>query len=162
MSIGIAVVLGLIATIACTVLLYIFVLSKDKGSKQTNKFLLGLRDYFQFKRLYVEDILKFLFTVLSVACVCIGFFLLFSGYDSYWDGYKSFFFPGLMTMILGPIVLRLFYELMMLTILMVRNTMEINHKLDKLLPKEAPAAPAAPVAPAAPAAPVAPAEAPQE
>ena len=136
MSIGIAVVLGLIATIACTVLLYVFVLSKDKGSKQTNKFLLGLRNYFQFKRLYIEDILKFLFTVLSVACVCFGFFLLFSGYDG-WYGYQSYFGTGLVLMLLGPIVLRLFYELMMMTILMVRNIIDINNKMDKVLEKTA-------------------------
>lgn len=140
MPIYVAVILGLIAAITCTVLLYVFVMPKKKDGKLENKFLQGLHDYFQFKRLYVEDIMKFLFMLLSLLCVGVGFFMLFSGYASYWGGYTSYFLPGLMLMVLGPVILRITYEMVMLTILMVRNTIEINNKMDKVLAKDAPAA----------------------
>ena len=50
-------------------------------------------------------------------------------------------------MILGPIVLRITYEFMMLAILLVKNVIDINKKLPA---PEAPVAPKAPVAPVEP------------
>ncbi len=54
--------------------------------------------------------------------------MIFSGYDSYY-GSRSFAGQGLLTMLLGPIIIRIFFEFMMLTILLVKNVIEINNKL---------------------------------
>lgn len=128
MSIVVAIVLGVIAAIAAMVLLYWKVLPKKLDGKLGNKYLQGLHDYFHFKKLYVEDIMKFLFTLATVVCVTIGFFMLFSVTRGYFTT-SSNFLSGLMLMVLGPIVLRITYELVMMTILAVRNIIEINNKL---------------------------------
>ena len=79
--------------------------------------------------------------------------MLFSSnrhYDYYYGatiGGQSYFLPGLLLMVLGPIVLRITYEFMMLTILLVKNVIDINKKLKA---PEAPVAPKAPVAPVEP------------
>ena len=58
MSIGIAATIGMIATVAAIVLLYVKVLPKKYDGKLDNKYLQWLHNYFNFKRLYIEDILK--------------------------------------------------------------------------------------------------------
>lgn len=151
-----AIILGSIATIVLTVLLYIKVLPRKMDGALENPFLQFLHDFFHFKKLYLEEVLRFIFTLATVACIAIGAFLLITvnSYDGYYYSYSTWYGGyGLLLMIGGPIFLRLVYEGFMMAILLVKNTIEINSKLKK---PEAPAAPA-PEAPAAPA-PEAPAE----
>lgn len=74
--------------------------------------------------------------------------MLFSGEtsSSFWGGtssFQSYALRGLLTMILGPIVVRIVYELLMLTIILVQNVITINKKLPAP-PKEEQAPTAAP------------------
>ena len=58
---------------------------------------------------------------------------------------------GLLIMVLGPIIVRIVYELIMLTIVAVRNIMEINKKMPGNPEEpEAPAEPATPMEPVNP------------
>lgn len=98
MSIGIAATIGMIATVAAIVLLYVKVLPKKYDGKLDNKYLQWLHNYFNFKRLYIEDILKFLFVVGTVMCVCFGFFMMFSVTETYF-GDQSNFTTGLVLLI---------------------------------------------------------------
>ncbi len=151
---GVGGIIGLIATIV----LCIMVVPEKKRATLNNKFLVVLHDIFNFKDLLLEKILKVLYVLSTVVSVCIGFFMLFASeryYDYYYGGYyggQSYFLAGLLVIVLAPIVLRVVYEFMMLTILLVKNVIDINKKL--AAPK-APEAPVAPEAPAAPATPVA-------
>ena len=104
MSIGIAATIGMIATVAAIVLLYVKVLPKKYDGKLDNKYLQWLHNYFNFKRLYIEDILKFLFVVGTVMCVCFGFFMMFSVTETYF-GDQSNFTTGLVLLIVGPILI---------------------------------------------------------
>ena len=148
-------IVGIIAAIVCTILLYVMVFPKSKEGKLP-PFFAFVRNFFGLKYLVIEKIAKFFYVLFTMLCICVGFFLLFG----------RTFLVGLLLIILGTIVQRLFYELFMLTILLVKNVMEINAKLKGdsgsatnqfdagfPVPPKAPAAPAAPVAPAAPAAP---------
>ena len=130
MSIGIAATIGMIATVAAIVLLYVKVLPKKYDGKLDNKYLQWLHNYFNFKRLYIEDILKFLFVVGTVMCVCFGFFMMFSVTETYF-GDQSNLTTGLILLIVGPITMRFIFELQMMGVMLVRNVMDINKKLDK-------------------------------
>ena len=90
MSIGIAATIGMIATVAAIVLLYVKVLPKKYDGKLDNKYLQWLHNYFNFKRLYIEDILKFFFVVGTVMCVCFGFFMMFSVTETYFGDQSNF------------------------------------------------------------------------
>lgn len=131
---SVATILGLIATVVVMVLLYMKVLPKKMNGHLENKFLQWVHDYFQFKRLYIEDIIKFLFTLGTVACICFGFFLMFTVSQG-WYGDTSNFATGLGVLILGPIVLRVLYELQMIVIIAVHNIMDINNKMDGIILK---------------------------
>ncbi len=154
---GVLVVLGVVFAIAATVLLAIFVLPEGKRAALP-KFFQILHDIFNFKDLLIEKILKILYVFSTMYCVLGGFFMLFSfvrmpdfygyGYSFRWTGWS-----GLLFMVLGPIVCRLAYEGLMMFILLVKNTIEINKKLScKETKEEAPVkveAPAEVVAPVA-------------
>ena len=120
----IAMILGVILGVAATVFLYCCIIPKRFDGTFKNKFFQILHDYFSFKTLYIEIVLKFIFVIATAFVVCIGFFLLFA---------KSFgtstFLLGLLTMILGPVGLRLAYEAIMMFVMLVKNTIEINNKL---------------------------------
>ena len=160
------IILGSIAALIATILLYIKVLPRKEDGNLENDFLQFLHDYFHFKKLYLEEVLKFIFTLATVACVCVGVFLLVS-YDESWGFYTTYkestFVYGLILIVGGPIALRLSYEGLMMFILLVKNVMDINNKLkapdEDILPVTKPIAPTPKATPAPQAAPAATAEA---
>ena len=163
MDIQIVAIVSLVLAVAGAILAFIFIMPAKKRSSLP-KFLQVLHDIFTFKGLMIEAILRFLYVFYTFFCIVAGFLLLFGievkGYQVPAD---ETFKVGLFLMILGPIFLRLAFELLMLAVLLVKNVIEINKKLSKKTGEtKAPAAPAAPsvaakcaaaTAPAAPARP---------
>jgi hypothetical protein len=132
MPLNISLILSFVFTIGAMVVLYVLVLPKKRDGKLGNKFLQMVHDYFHFKQLYLEMIMKFIFTFMTLFCLTYGFFQLFSVDTSrYYTQY--YFTQGLSTMLLGPILLRVVYEMTMMVILAVQNIIEINKKMDTLL-----------------------------
>ena len=133
--------LASIAAIVLTILLYIKVLPKKLDGTFEKKGLQKLHDYFHFKKLYLESVMKFIFVLATVTVVCVGVFMLFS-YTGYGRWKESMFWYGVIMLVAGPISVRLAYEGIMMFILLVKNVMDINNKLSA--PKtEEPEAPAA-------------------
>ena len=128
LSFGIVLVLGFVGGIALTVWLYRMVLPAAKDGTFEKPIYQKLHDYFHFKKLYLEDVLRALFVLATAICVAMGAFLLL-GYTGYGYYKVSTFLPGVMTLVLGPVVLRLTYEGIMMFLLLVKNTIEINAKL---------------------------------
>ena len=121
-------ILGGIAAVAVMIWLYAKVLPKKLDGTFEKEWHQKLHDFFHFKKLYLEEVLKFIYTLATVAVVCVGVFMLF-GYTG-WGRYKdSTFLYGLIMIVGGPISVRLAYEGIMMFILLVKNTMEINNKL---------------------------------
>lgn len=143
----VALVLGGIVALILTIIVYVHIMPRKNDGKFENKFKQTLHDFFHFKKLYLEEILKFVYVLATIASMCVGFMLLL-GYvekyyyslGTYYDYRESTFLYGLATMIGGPIALRLGYEILMMAILLVKNVIEINSKLpmknDKSEPEE--------------------------
>lgn len=119
---------GGVLALAATIVLFIMVMPKSKDGKLGNKFLQFAHDYFHFKTLYIEMILKFIFAFATLSCILCGFLMLFGkiGYSYYAQSTAGY---GLLLMIAGPIVIRIVYEFTMMLILLVKNVMDINNKL---------------------------------
>lgn len=135
MHIAIAVILGVLVAVAGTVLALIYITPENKRPG-LNKFFAFLHDLFNFKFLILEKLLKVLYIFNTLFCIGFGFFGLFSGdsVPNYFTGktqFQSYALPSLLIMILGPIVTRLVYEGIMMFLLLVKNTTEINKKLEK-------------------------------
>ena len=140
-------ILGVAAVVAAMVLLYRKVLPQKLDGTFNNKYLQALHDYFNFKHLYIESVLKFIFTLATVSCVVMGGVGLLHSvldllvglgdlfdfgfrYFPYWIGsFVASVLSSALLAVLGPVVLRLVYEGTMMLILMVKNVIEINNKL---------------------------------
>ncbi|MBO4563732.1 MAG: hypothetical protein J5772_09025 [Clostridia bacterium] len=122
----VAIVLGTIFGIIGAVAVCIFIMPESKREQLKNsKFLLFLHDAVNFKSLLIEKFLKILYVVCTCVCILTGFFMLFSkAYGT------SLALRGLGMMILGPIAIRIAYELVMLLIIGVKNIIQINNKIE--------------------------------
>lgn len=112
-------IISILLTIIGILALYMFVLPKSKDGNFSNPFLQQLHNFFLFKKLYIESVIRFLYVVATVFSVANGFVMLFG----------KTFFVGLGMMLLGPIAIRISFEFAMMTILLVKNVVEINNKL---------------------------------
>ena len=127
MPVAVAYVLGFLFALAGVILALLFVTPEAKRPT-LNKFLQVVADIFNFKQLLLEKILKCIYIFSTLFAIVAGFFMLFSVEKSYF-GTRSYALTGLLTMILGPIVIRLLFEGLMMFILLVKNTIDINKKL---------------------------------
>lgn len=140
------IIIGIILAVAATIFICVRVLPKKYDGRLDSKFLQFLHDFFNFKTFYIEALTKFIFVLLTCLCIFVGFLLMFGKFEYY--GYfgmtftQSTFLYGLGIMLLGPLVLRVTYEFVMMAILLVQNVIDINRKM------KAPAATAAAFAPA--------------
>ena len=116
-------IVALVLAIVVTVLAFIFIVP-EKRRKKMGKFGKFLHDTCNFKYLIVEKILQALYIFATAMVIFIGFFMLFCSDWNGWMGGK-----GILIMILGPIALRLTYELLMMAVLAVKNIISINNKL---------------------------------
>ena len=125
--------LGALASIIVTIVLCLTVVP-DKKRDSLKGFGRFLNDLFNFRGLLIEAIIKTLYVLITVTFVVGGFFMLFivNTQENIFTGETSsvwYGWIGLIAMILGPIATRLVFEGMMLFILLVKNTIQINNKL---------------------------------
>ena len=116
-------IISIVLAIVATVLAFIFIVPGKKREK-LNSFGKFIHDTCNFKYLIVEKLIQALYIFLTSYVIISGFFLLFRTSFGVWLGGL-----GLLLMILGPIAIRLVYELLMMTVILVKNVIEINNKL---------------------------------
>lgn len=126
-ALGIFSVVAIIFAIAATVLAFIFVVPEKKREK-LGTFGKFVHDTVNFKYLIVEKILQALYIFATAYTFLCGFFMLFMTTTT-WTGTRWLGGWGVLLMLLGPIVIRLLYELLMMAVLLVKNVIEINCKL---------------------------------
>lgn len=126
------IVLAFLAAIAATILAFIFIIPEKKREK-LNKFGKFIQDVCNFKFLIIEKIMQALYVFSTALCISCGFFMLFSfsSYNSYFGGSYTQWYGGygLLLLILGPIVVRLVYEGLMLFLILIKNVIQINTKI---------------------------------
>lgn len=119
------VILALAATIAAFILLL-----PEKKQATLPKWAAILADILNFKYLLLESILRFLYIFMTAFCLIGGFFGMFRTVTNPWTGETTWIgAAGLALMLLGPIVVRLSFEGLMMMILLVKNVIQINQKL---------------------------------
>lgn len=117
-------VFAVLAAIAATVLAFIFLVPEKRRAK-LNGFGKFVHDTLNFKYLIISKVLQALYIFNTAFVILAGFFMLFQTdiFDRWMGGY------GLLVMLLGPIIIRVVYELLMLSLLLVQNVISINRKL---------------------------------
>ena len=121
--------IALVLAITATVLAFVFIVP-EKRREKLGAFGKFLHDACTFKFLLVEKILQGLYIFSTAFVILYGVLQLFNVQPNYWTGGNTWMGGvGLLYIILGPIVVRLSFEMMMMVILLVKNVISINHKL---------------------------------
>lgn len=102
------------ALIGCFVVYFAFV---KRNNEPKNKFAAWLKEFLDFKKLYIEDYIKISY-IFAVILITLGSFAVIGNFLSF-----------LCILIFGNLIARVTYELLLLTILIWKNTSEINKKL---------------------------------
>lgn len=139
--------LSILGAIVLTVFFCLKILPAKFDGAFSKKLPQQIHNYFNFKTLYLETIFKVLFTFLTLACIIVGVLTATVGnacqfigniidaidydYMGSWIWRRLFtnFFSGIALAVVGPIALRLVYEIFMMFILLVKNVIDINGKL---------------------------------
>ncbi len=120
--------LGILAlAVAVTALLVVLVLPKEKDGRLPSFFQL-LYDLFTPKTLVIEKLMQILYVFLTCLAVLYGIVVFFSGFFS---GFGNLVM-GLLVLTVGPILLRVLYELALLLVMQVKTVREISQKLDNM------------------------------
>ena len=117
-------ILSIILALVATVLAFIFIVPEKKLGK-LNKFGKFIHNTLNFKYLIVEKILQALYIFFTAYVILEGFFMLFV--VDRWSGWQGL--TGILTMILGPIAIRLVFEFTMMVIVLIKNVIQINNRL---------------------------------
>ena len=119
-------VIAVILAITATVLAFIFIVP-DKRRKKLNKFGKFIHDTLNFKYLIIEKILQALYIFFTVGH---SDRLLYAVYCNGRMARRQYMVGGYgILLIFGPIVIRLFYEFVIMFVLLVKNVIKINSKL---------------------------------
>lgn len=111
------VVISAILAVIGGIVLYFTFLSKKNEGKFTG-FLGWMYDFLTFKKMMIENLLKILYLIAALF-ITLGSFALIS----------TSFIAFLMTLVFGNIAARVGYELFLVTLVICRNTTDINKKL---------------------------------
>ncbi|MBR2839755.1 DUF4282 domain-containing protein [Candidatus Saccharibacteria bacterium] len=124
-GIGIWGVIALILAIIGGILVY-FLFVKNKTTPK-GSFAKWLKNFLEFKIMWIEPILKVAYYIATIFIVLYSF--SFFGMVSYMGGTAILMF--FICLIFGPIVIRLAYELTMMFIMIWRNTQNISDNTAK-------------------------------
>lgn len=130
-------VLGFLLSVGATVAIFVLLMPKADPGKDAAKrgklpgWARKIGDVLDFRTLFLEKILRVLYVFATAYCIISGFLGLFDFSkdwlgNAHWGGVA-----GILTMLLGPILVRLVFESAMLFFILVRNVIEINSKLGK-------------------------------
>lgn len=112
-----AIVATIIAIIGGILIYFLFVKSKQEPK---GKFMKWLKDFLSFKTMWLEPILKVMYYVMTIDVILSSFSLIPTNV-------LAFF----IALICGPIVVRLVYELIMMFVMLWRNSQEIANNTRK-------------------------------
>ena len=110
---------GILAIIGGPVVYFIFLSSKNE--EKFTGFTAWLYDVLKFKKMLLETLLKVLYLISAIFITLAPLATV-----------NFNFLTGLLAIIFGNIALRVLYEFSLITILIWKNTAEINRKLGKV------------------------------
>ena len=122
---GIWTIIALILAVIGGILVYfLFVKSKTEPK---GKFCKWLKEFLAFRVMWIEPILKVVYYIATIFVILFSF--TYFGMFNIMGGLAFLFF--LLTLILGPIIVRLVYEATMMFIMIWRNTRDIAENTKK-------------------------------
>jgi len=110
-----------LALIGGFVLLFVFL--PEKKERQYKDFTLQLYRILNFRKMFSMTIIKLMYLISMLFITLMGLVVLFS----------ENFFGGLLTIIIGNLIIRVVYELCLLVFSIHENLSQINHTTSQIL-----------------------------
>ena len=107
----------ILAAIGCFLVYFLFI---KKEVKTDSKFLKWLKSFLNFDTMLIESILK-------IAYIFVVIFITLSSFSLISYSFLSF----VVTLIFGNLIARIIYELILITVMIWKNTAEIKKSLKK-------------------------------
>ncbi|MBR0372887.1 DUF4282 domain-containing protein [Candidatus Saccharibacteria bacterium] len=117
---------GVIFAFIITIVVFITVVEKKKAPR--SRFFKWLREFLNFRSTLISGLIKFVYLFLATTLTVIGIILMFSGQD---EMFLMMMGAGFAVIIFGNIFLRIFLELIMVSIGTWENTSDIRSVLVK-------------------------------
>lgn len=115
---GVWVIIAAILAIVGGILAYfLFVKAKQEPK---GKFLQWLKNFLDFKVMWIEPIMKVFYYIATIFVVLFSFALISTSFVAF-----------ILTLVLGPIMIRLAYEMMIMFIMIWSNTRDIAKNTEK-------------------------------
>lgn len=111
------IIAAIIALVGGILVYFLFVKSKNEPN---GKFAKWLKDFLAFKIMWIESLLKIIYYIATIYIVLASFSMISFSFLSF-----------LLMLILGPILIRLAYEGLMMFIMIWRNTQDIANNTKK-------------------------------
>lgn len=113
------IIISMVLAVVGGIVLYFTFLKKDNEGKYTG-FWGWMYDFLTFKKLTIESVLKILYLICALFITLSSFAMI-----------SVSFLTFLVYFVVGNLVARISYELILVRLIICRNTTEINKKLDK-------------------------------
>jgi len=117
------IVMGIITAVILAIIMCNVSFQKKEPDSQFGSFI---RRLVNFDFFIIDKILKVMYIASTCMCIGYGFWMLFAVDDRSDDWMGG---TGLLLMIVGPIAIRLFYELFMLLFTLVNKVISIDSKI---------------------------------
>lgn len=112
------IIAAVIAVIGALILYFTFLSKRNDG--KFKGFLGWTYEFLNFKKFTIEAILKITYLMLTIFITLSSFALISTSVGAFF-----------LALILGNLVLRIIYEFSLIMLVICRNTIEINNKLNK-------------------------------
>lgn len=113
------IIISVVVAVIGGITLYFTFLSKKNEGKYKG-FTGWMYDFLSFKKMVIENILKILYLICAIYITLSSFALI-----------SSSFLAFLLYLVLGNLIVRISYELLLVVLVICRNTTDISKKLDK-------------------------------
>lgn len=115
------IIISIVLAVVGGIAIYFTFLSKKNERKFTG-FLGWMYDFLTFKTLVIENILKVLYLIIAIFITLSSFAMI-----------SSSFIVFLLYLVVGNLIARIAYEMLLVKLVICRNTTEINSKMDKVV-----------------------------
>lgn len=111
------IIAAILAVVGGILVYFLFVKAKQEPK---GKFLQWLKRFLDFKIMWIEVIMKILYYIATIFVVLFSFALISTSFVAF-----------ILTLVLGPIMVRLAYEMMVMFIMIWSNTRDIAKNTEK-------------------------------
>lgn len=116
---GIWAIISAVLAVVGGIALYFTFLSKSSCEKFKG-FVRWIYDFLSFKKMLIEGLLRILYLIFTLFVTLVSFGFM-----------GQSFLAFIVTLVLGNLSVRIVYEFLLITLVICRNTTEINSKLNK-------------------------------